>query len=212
MKIVVLSNDHAKENPLSGIFPPDIEQIRVYSSHHFLQHENAAAYFDLRETEPDEWEIYRDLASVPVFVHSIAYTLSDSTDLNHLVRINAWPGFMCQSLVEASAKETIRNEAAKVLKKLGLEVQWVSDTPGLVAPRILAMIVNEAYFALGEGVSTREEINMAMKLGTNYPYGPFEWAGKIGIGHIYRLLQRLLATDNRYAIAPALQSEMRLNA
>ena len=42
------------------------------------------------------------------------------------------------------------------------------------------MIINEAFLALQEGVSTKEEINTAMKLGTNYPLGPFEWVEKIG--------------------------------
>ncbi len=47
------------------------------------------------------------------------------------------------------------------------------------------MIVNEAFFAFGEKISTIEEIDMAMKLGTNYPNGPFEWAEKIGIENIF---------------------------
>ena len=56
------------------------------------------------------------------------------------------------------------------------------------------MIINEAFIALREGVSTKEEINTAMKLGTNYPYGPFEWAGKIGIERVNALLDKL---DNK---------------
>jgi 3-hydroxybutyryl-CoA dehydrogenase len=53
------------------------------------------------------------------------------------------------------------------------------------------MIVNEAFIALKEGVSTKEEIDIAMKLGTNYPYGPFEWAEKIGTERIKNLLSKL---------------------
>jgi 3-hydroxybutyryl-CoA dehydrogenase len=45
---------------------------------------------------------------------------------------------------------------------------------GLIAGGILAMIVNDAWLVLGEGVSPKEEINIALKLGTNYPLGPFE--------------------------------------
>ena len=69
------------------------------------------------------------------------------------------------------------------------------------------MIINEAFFALGEGVSTMEEINLAMKLGTNCPYGPFEWEEKIGLQNIYRLLHKLSATDKRYSIAPLLKKK-----
>jgi 3-hydroxybutyryl-CoA dehydrogenase len=67
------------------------------------------------------------------------------------------------------------------------------------------MIVNEAYFAFGENISSETDIDTAMKLGTNYPFGPFEWAAKIGLQNIYDLLQTLAITDSRYECAPALK-------
>ena len=70
------------------------------------------------------------------------------------------------------------------------------------------MIINEAYFALGEGVSTEDEIDLSMKLGTNYPYGPFEWCNKIGLKKVNDLMEKLSKTDNRYAIAPAMKNEI----
>ena len=69
------------------------------------------------------------------------------------------------------------------------------------------MIINEAYFALEEGVSTKEEIDTAMKLGTNYPYGPFEWAKKIGLKNIFQLLDKLHKTNLRYEPAALLKKE-----
>lgn len=77
-----------------------------------------------------------------------------------------------------------------------------------ISIRIISMIVNEAYFALGDGISTKAEIDIAMKLGTNYPYGPFEWATIIGLKKIYALLQNLGRDDARYAIAPLLKYEV----
>jgi len=74
----------------------------------------------------------------------------------------------------------------------------VEDEPGLISARIIAMIINEAYFANAENVSTEKEIDTAMKLGTNYPYGPFEWADKIGVKNIYVLLEKLSINDPRY--------------
>ncbi len=71
------------------------------------------------------------------------------------------------------------------LNNLAGDVVFVKDEPGLVSARVISMIVNEAFFALAEGVSTMEEIDVAMKLGTNYPYGPFEWLEKIGVANIY---------------------------
>ena len=52
--------------------------------------------------------------------------------------------------------------------------------------------------ALEENISTKQEINTAMKLGTNYPFGPFEWAERIGIEKIYSLLQVLSKESLRY--------------
>ena len=68
---------------------------------------------------------------------------------------------------------------------------WTPDDYGFIAARIIAMIINEAYYALQENVSTKQQIDIAMKLGTNYPYGPFEWSEKIGIEKIYLLLKKL---------------------
>jgi len=70
------------------------------------------------------------------------------------------------------------------------------------------MIINEAYFALGDKVSTKDEIDTAMKLGTNYPYGPFEWSRKIGLKNVYQLLSVLSKEDHRYIAAPCLEEEV----
>ena len=69
------------------------------------------------------------------------------------------------------------------------------------------MIVNEAYFALEQQVSSKEEIDIAMKTGTNYPYGPFEWGKLIGIKNIYALLMELSRLDKRYQPSDPLKQE-----
>jgi 3-hydroxybutyryl-CoA dehydrogenase len=119
-----------------------------------------------------------------------------------VLRINGWPGFLQRDLWEVAG--TINDNAAIVLEKLNKKIAPVKDEPGLVSARIIAMIINEAYFALGDKVSTKEEIDIAMKLGTNYPWGPFEWAEKIGINSIFDLLEKLSITDKRYLPAPLL--------
>jgi 3-hydroxybutyryl-CoA dehydrogenase len=73
--------------------------------------------------------------------------------------------------------------------------------PGFITARVIAMIINEAWFALEEGVSTKEEIDTAMKLGTNYPYGPFEWGKEIGLKNIHALLDKLSKLNPRYSPA-----------
>jgi len=82
------------------------------------------------------------------------------------------------------------------------------DIPGMITARVLATIINEAYYTLGAQVSSREEIDIAMKLGTSYPYGPFEWSDKIGLQRVYELLNELRSADARYMPAPALEKAM----
>ncbi len=83
----------------------------------------------------------------------------------------------------------------------------MSDIPGFITPRVISMIINEAYFALAQGVSTPEEIDKAMKLGTAYPYGPLEWATRIGLQNIVTLLQKLSVAQSRYAPCELLVQE-----
>ena len=101
----------------------------------------------------------------------------------------------------------VNEEAAEVFSMMQKQISVVADEPGLVAARPIAMIINEAYFALEQGVSTKSEIDTAMKLGTNYPFGPFEWAGIIGLHNIYNLLHLLSCTDTRYTPSSLLKKE-----
>lgn len=138
-------------------------------------------------------------------INNVAGSLSVYGNHPNIWRFNGWNGFMERTNWEIAGFEDERVQ--KIMNALGKKITWVPDEPGLIAARVIAMIINEAYYALGEKVSTKEEIDLAMKLGTNYPYGPFEWCNKIGIGNIYTLLQTLAATDNRYTPAPALINE-----
>jgi 3-hydroxybutyryl-CoA dehydrogenase len=70
------------------------------------------------------------------------------------------------------------------------------------------MIVNEAYYTLEKEVSTKEEIDIAMKSGTNYPYGPFEWSRKIGLKNIFEMLNRLRNKNKLYDVSTLLTHEV----
>ena len=78
---------------------------------------------------------------------------------------------------------------------------------GFHYPRVISMIVNEAYFALGEKLATAEAIDLAMKNGVNYPMGPIEWGEKIGLKYIIDLLTEYteITQDPRYRIAQELK-------
>ena len=71
------------------------------------------------------------------------------------------------------------------------------------------MIINEAYYTVEEGTATCEDIDLAMKLGTNYPYDPFEWTQKIGIRNVCQVLSAVFENtkDERYTICPLLRKE-----
>ena len=141
--------------------------------------------------------------SKPVFLNSVINTLSEEGYPENVGRINAWPGFLERPLWEVAARDANMNE--KIFEALDRKIILVKDEPGLVSARVISMIINEAFFAFGEKISSIEEIDMAMKLGTNYPNGPFEWAEKTGIEHIYLLLQKLAKKEVRYQPAPALK-------
>lgn len=138
---------------------------------------------------------------VPLFVNTLHTTATDIAAMvaerSPVIGIACLPGLSnFEQIIEAApALQTSDEDAASALALLdGLfpgSVERVEDRLGLVAPRILSMIVNEAAFALMEGVAEAEDIDTAMKLGTNYPMGPLQWADAIGVDVVAELLQAL---------------------
>jgi 3-hydroxybutyryl-CoA dehydrogenase len=136
-------------------------------------------------------------------INSVVDTLSE-TD-GSFVRINGWNTFLKNSSIEASCRhEDLKKLAEAAFSQFDKTLAWLPDEPGFVVPRVVSLIVNEAYFALSEGVSTRAEIDIAMQLGTAYPFGPFDWSEKIGLKNISALLQQLSTRQPRYTPAPLL--------
>ena len=107
----------------------------------------------------------------------------------------------------AAAGKEWTDKAGSLCAAFNKTAEWVPDLPGFVSARVVSMIINEAWFALEEEISTKEEIDIAMKLGTNYPYGPFEWGEKIGLHNVYQLLEALSVSQSRYIPAPLLKKE-----
>lgn len=95
-----------------------------------------------------------------------------------------------------------RNESVLIkLKELGFNpIETSIISCGFIFPRTIVQIINEAYYALAEGVADQEDINRAMKFGVNYPKGPFEWShGREE--YVLALLQELQqkTQDKRYS-------------
>ena len=74
--------------------------------------------------------------------------------------------------------------------------------------RVLAAVMNEAYFALGQGVASAEDIDLAMQLGTNYPRGPLAWSEDVGTDLLLDTLEavELWYRDQQHAPAPLLRA------
>jgi 3-hydroxybutyryl-CoA dehydrogenase len=103
--------------------------------------------------------------------------------------------------------ESATQSAEQLFKSIGKETVRVKDSPGLTFPRILSLIINEAARSLEEGVATAEEIDVAMRLGVNYPHGPLRWADQIGLDEVLAVLEGLQheTGDDRYRPAPLLK-------
>ncbi|MDH3445449.1 MAG: 3-hydroxyacyl-CoA dehydrogenase family protein [Deltaproteobacteria bacterium] len=103
--------------------------------------------------------------------------------------------------------ENAMQKAEEFFKALGKETVRIKDAAGLTFPRILSLIVNEAARALEEGVASAEEIDVAMRLGVNYPQGPLKWADQIGLDEVLVVLEGLHSEtgDDRYRPAPLLK-------
>jgi len=203
MQIVVKANPEQKATLETMDWAENLQFQWVKEDRHYWK--AADAYFDF-SFEEEGW-LFDDINSAPVFVNAVFNT---SLELpSNAIRMNAWNSFLNRPIWEiAVADKTLLQPALMMLEKLGRKAIAVPDEPGFIAVRIIAMIINEAYFSLEEEISSKKEIDIAMKLGTNYPYGPFEWASLIGLNKIAKLLEILNLTDERYAIAPALLQEL----
>ena len=190
MEIVVLAEEGAFD--FLKTMGKNIAWIFTNTREAFFANKNADAYFDLRANAHGD---YCSIAK-PVFINSMAATLAENNHSKNIIRINAWPGFIEKDLWELAGK--ISAEAEYILQKLNNRYIVVPDEPGFVSARIIAMIINEAYYAFDEKVSSKTDIDIAMKLGTNYPYGPFEWCDRIGVQEVCALLAKLSLTDNRF--------------
>jgi 3-hydroxybutyryl-CoA dehydrogenase len=208
MKIAVLASSSLREEMQQKPVDAAAKFVWAASMDELLNIDGADVYFDLVFLfDNNRIRQLGKLLPKLVFINSVVNTLSQINQ--PFIRINGWPGFLKRGICEVSARGKEQKRAAEIFfQQLKWEYQFVPDSPGMVSARIVAMIINEAYYTLQDEVSTQEEIDIAMKLGTNYPYGPFEWSKKIGQENIYELLLELGRTDIRYRISEALKKEM----
>ena len=191
MKIEVFGDENSW-NELTAI-NAGITWIRAADAGSLFEHNDTAAFFNLSPDAALQDYIKTDK---PVFINSVSATLKEIKAPGNVIRINGWSGFLARPVWEiAGSLSTAHDAILAALQKKSFDTP---DEPGFVSARIISMIINEAYFAMEENISTENEIDIAMKLGTNYPYGPFEWSRRIGVKNIYALLVSLYKNDIRY--------------
>jgi 3-hydroxybutyryl-CoA dehydrogenase len=206
MTAAILTDEVLKQELLAKKLPEGVTIVWA-DSVRALTIADADVYIDLLfEPDVERTQHLKRLLPKPVIVNSVSYTTKKiGADF---IRINAWPGLLQRPVTEVALAPAI-DEA--IVKDIFDQLQWnyvvAPDIAGMITARVLATIINEAYYTLGDRVSTREEIDIAMKLGTSYPYGPFEWSAKIGLKRIYELLTQLSDVDKRYTPAPLLVTE-----
>jgi 3-hydroxybutyryl-CoA dehydrogenase len=100
-----------------------------------------------------------------------------------------------------------RGQAERFFRALGLHTEWVADAPGMVLGRMVCQLVNEALFAVGEGVGSAPDIDSGLELGLNHPRGPIAWGDLIGYDHVLATVDALWDHfhDPRYRAAPELR-------
>jgi 3-hydroxybutyryl-CoA dehydrogenase len=167
------------------------------------------AIFDFEFSHDQERiDILAQYLPKPIFVNAVATCLKEIR--KPFIRFNGWPGFFGRDILEMVIPDSGSTGGEVVLRNLGWPVKAVPDIPGLISARIVSLIINEAYYTFQEGISSREEIDTAMKLGTSYPLGPFAWCDLIGLKNVYTLLLAMQKEDQRYTIAESLAKEAAL--
>ena len=119
----------------------------------------------------------------------------EESRLAELARLRTTPGETCE-----------RTQA--FFEAMGMEHEWVADAPGLVLGRIVGQLVNEAAFAIGEGVGSAGDVDAGLELGLNHPRGAVAWGEAIGLEAVLDQLEAvwLERREDRYRPAPSLRT------
>jgi 3-hydroxybutyryl-CoA dehydrogenase len=228
---------HRPDDPPAPEQPPGAGELEgalvVVAGDTVIAHElldlGAAAGFDTRTPAEAEGELPflildcgADADDPPLQGGPQALLLHDGSLAAHdpggaAVGFHALPPLAPGTLVELTrgGPETGADVAATAAERffaaLGCPVEWVGDAPGLVLGRIVCQLVNEAAFAVGEGVGTAADVDAGVVLGLNHPRGILAWADEIGLDHVLSVLDALASEygEERYRAAPLLRRLVR---
>jgi 3-hydroxybutyryl-CoA dehydrogenase len=153
MKIAVVAEDDLKEELIAQGIKAD-RKVQWLKEITVLQ--DIEAYIDLSFTHNAiRIEELKKLSPALIIINSVTDTLSEFPQ--NFVRINGWSGFLKRPIAEiACVNDENKVTTEKIFACFNKTVEWVPDIPGFISARIVSMIINEAYFTLQEGVSSKK--------------------------------------------------------
>ena len=218
MKILIIA-DEPRQSELKARIGKG-HKIKCSDEESFYELDDFEGYdaiFDLNlEAHTEVLEDYSYLHDCIIITSGVKSSLAELVYMEEseneisLIGLNDLPGFINRGTAEISLlHEADAIKAIAFFKSLDWPCLIIKDRVGMVTPRIVLMIINEACYTLQEGTAGMEDIDESMKLGTNYPFGPFEWCDKIGIDNVYETLEALYhdTHDERYKVCPLLKSK-----
>lgn len=129
---------------------------------------------------------------------------------HRLVGCSALPTLADKPLIEVAPTVFSPAQTVQVVltffRSIGKEIELVQDRIGMVFPRILCLMINEAAFALQEEIAAPQDLDLAMTVAAGYPVGPIAWAEKIGLRQVHAVLKSLNRDlgEDRTRVAPLL--------
>lgn len=215
MKILVIGEDRHFEECRQKIGAHELTHRADHEEGESLLNDHDLVFDFLIDTQPQSFSMYIG-KKITAFLSTVRITLmelakkADGPMACTVFGFNGFPTMFNREFLEVSL---LKSDDQALLEKLchDLETSYlvVDDRVAMVTPRVVCMVINEAYYTVQEGTATREDIDLAMKLGTNYPFGPFEWCELIGLKHVYELLESLYhdTKDERYKISALMKKE-----
>ncbi len=218
MKILVVADEPRQSELLHKLRKADaVDALNEEEFFEFDDFDSYDAIFDLNfENHIEALEEYAALRNTLIVVSGIKTALCELVYLEefdeevNLVGLCDLPGLINRDKAEISLlNEGDSIKAIAFFKSLDWPCIIIKDRVGMVTPRIILMIINEASYTLQEGTASIDDIDSSMKLGTNYPFGPFEWCDKIGVENVYETLEAIYhdTHDERYKVCPLLKTK-----
>lgn len=206
MNIILIGNQakirEFKEYIAADIVCHDFQKMDEVP-HSILKHSDVLLNFDFDQNE-------EDISSYPNTKYPLILLSAVLKELPHpgitnmnseIFGFNGLQGFISNDCWEISNPYDCQtNRLIRFLELINKEMVWVKNQVGMVAPRILFQILKEADQAYINKIATKTDIDLAMKLGTNYPKGPFQWIDDFSENQISDLLEtiRQSSNDSRY--------------